>query len=76
MTLPDLGPGLFWTYAYTATSFVLSVVSPDFDVDGDVDAADLVKWQVGFGLTGSAAHTQGDADGDQDVDGGDFLPVV
>ena len=39
----------------------------DFDNDGDVDGADLTKWEMDFGGPGS------DADGDGDSDGSDFL---
>jgi hypothetical protein len=45
----------------------------DFQEDGDVDAADLGLWKTGFGLGGRATHMQGDADGDSDADGRDFL---
>lgn len=45
----------------------------DFDEDGDVDSADLGNWKGGFGTVGTATHLQGDADGDQDADGRDFL---
>lgn len=45
----------------------------DFDEDGDVDDADLVAWQNGYGLGGAAEHWDGDANGDGDVDGRDFL---
>lgn len=56
----------------------LIVVEPlppiaDFDGDLDVDAADLVKWNDGFGTAAGATRILGDADGDFDVDGGDFL---
>jgi autotransporter-associated beta strand protein len=45
----------------------------DFNEDGTVDAADLTLWQGGYGAEGAATHGQGDADGDLDVDGEDFL---
>ena len=45
----------------------------DFDEDGDVDDVDLGLWEAGYGLTGSAAHIDGDANGDMNVDGADFL---
>ncbi|MBA3484004.1 MAG: hypothetical protein H0T51_19545 [Pirellulales bacterium] len=48
-------------------------LSGDFDENGVVDLADLTKWRVGFGTTGTATHMDGDADADGDVDGGDFL---
>ena len=38
-----------------------------------VDSADLNAWKVGFGTSGNAARIEGDADGDRDVDGEDFL---
>lgn len=38
-----------------------------------VDASDLHLWHANFGLHGSATHMQGNADGDLDVDGSDFL---
>ncbi|MBA3484501.1 MAG: hypothetical protein H0T51_22080 [Pirellulales bacterium] len=43
----------------------------DFDMDGDVDGADLLRWKEGFGR--AHRREQGDADGDLDVDGADFL---
>jgi hypothetical protein len=50
-----------------------SVTSGDFNEDGYVGAADLTAWATGFGTPSGATHLQGDADGDSDVDGGDFL---
>jgi glucose/arabinose dehydrogenase len=44
----------------------------DFDQNDVVNAADLAIWRTGFGAT-YAMHVQGDADGDFDVDGADFL---
>lgn len=44
-----------------------TIAAADFDLDGDVDREDLVRWQTDFGGPGS------DADGDGDSDGGDFL---
>jgi hypothetical protein len=38
-----------------------------------VDGVDLATWKTGFGATDSASHIQGDADGNRDVDGTDFL---
>ncbi len=76
--LPELGPGLVWDDAQLYTAGVLKIASTnflasDFDLDGDVDGADLALWKGGFGTTNDATRLQGDADGDQDVDGGDFL---
>lgn len=42
----------------------------DFDDDGDVDGADLLIWQRGFGTGTTSA--QGNADGDGDVDAADL----
>lgn len=75
--LPTLGGGLKWDLDYAATSLTLSVVngglSADFNGDGVVNAADLAKWKLGFGKTTGAEPADGDADGDFDVDGNDFL---
>lgn len=72
----ELKPGLFWDVEYSTTNVVLFVREPfeaDFDEDGDVDDADLVLWEAGYGLAGSALHHDGDADDDGDVDGNDLL---
>ena len=47
-------------------------IAGDFNGDGSVNGADLSEWQGGFDTTIAATHAQGDADGDHDVDGGDF----
>ena len=44
----------------------------DFNEDGVVTAADLVAWRLGVGQA-PATHKTGNADGDADVDGADFL---
>ncbi len=78
VVLPQLGPGLNWDLMYLANEVLLSVSAvpvsapADFDVDGDVDAADLAVWQSNFGLA-TAMRSQGDADRDGVVDGADFL---
>ena len=46
--------------------------SGDFDGDGDVDGADFLSWQRGFGLTGGATSGDGDGNGDGKVDGLDL----
>ncbi|MCG8450092.1 MAG: matrixin family metalloprotease [Pirellulales bacterium] len=56
--------------AFGAIEYLLSA---DFDEDGDVDADDLADWRSGFGKTGNATHADGDANGDRNVDGSDFL---
>lgn len=58
---------------YNAWIQVANPDAADFDEDGDVDSADLVAWQNGYGMSGSAEHYHGDTDGDSDVDGGDYL---
>jgi hypothetical protein len=55
------------------SNFQADFAPADFDEDGDVDGADLVKWKAGYGADGDANHMAGDADGDKDVDGNDFL---
>jgi hypothetical protein len=54
--------------AFTATP----LASGDFNGDGVVDGADLVKWQVGLGKVANAAKKDGDADLDGDVDAADL----
>ena len=49
------------------------LVLGDFNGNSVVDADDLASWKTGFGTTGNATCTQGDADCDHDVDGADFL---
>jgi len=46
--------------------------SADFDADGDVDGADFLQWQRGFGLVGTATLGDGDSDADGDVTGDDL----
>ena len=48
-------------------------VSADFDSNGNVDGADFLAWQRGFGaVTPNATRSDGDADNDADVDGDDL----
>jgi hypothetical protein len=46
-------------------------LAADFDEDGDVDGDDLTRCRSGF--RAGTTHMQGNADGDPDVDGADFL---
>jgi hypothetical protein len=55
----------------TSLTLTAEPASADFDNDGAVDADDLTRWKNGFGVDSS--HMQGDANGDGNVDGGDFL---
>jgi fibronectin-binding autotransporter adhesin len=68
--MPD---GLAFHINYLANAVQLQVVneplfSADFDEDGDVDPTDLAIWKGAFNL-----NQLGDADGDNDSDGADFL---
>jgi hypothetical protein len=45
----------------------------DFDGNGEVNGADLIRWQSNFGTNAGADRAMGDADRDGDVDGRDFL---
>ncbi len=45
----------------------------DFNEDGHVNGLDLANWRANFGRQALSGHTQGDADGDRDVDGADYL---
>jgi hypothetical protein len=59
--------------AYSVSTLVLrSAADGDFNLDGEVDGDDLVRWRSGFG-EGDAAFSDGDNDRDGDVDGHDFL---
>jgi hypothetical protein len=66
-------PGLAFHIEYLSNAVQLQVVnepffSADFDDDGDVDPTDLAIWRGAFDL-----NQLGDADGDNDSDGNDFL---
>jgi hypothetical protein len=68
--MPD---GLSFHINYLPNAVQLQVVntpffSADFDDDGDVDPTDLAIWDGAFDL-----NQLGDADGDNDSDGNDFL---
>jgi hypothetical protein len=54
--------------AFAAVIPIAPDLPGDFNVDGNVDAADLAQWQGDFGLNGDS-----DADNDGDSDGADFL---
>jgi hypothetical protein len=54
--------------AYFDNFRVLDGIPADFDNDGDIDSADLGSWRTAYGLT-----SVGNADGDGDSDGNDFL---
>ncbi len=52
--------------------YVSTGLPADFDVDGDVDGADFLSWQRGFGITTGATKGQGDADGNGAVNAADL----
>jgi hypothetical protein len=53
-------------------SRLIDGVLGDVNTDGEVDEEDLGLWRAGF-RTANAVRRQGDADGDHNVDGEDFL---
>jgi hypothetical protein len=71
----DFGP---YSLSITGPGAV-TVVEPSAVLPGDfteneiVNVDDLLAWKDGFGDPPPASHLQGDADGDLDVDGNDFL---
>ena len=68
------GPDAAWfTAAISRPELLLRFVIADFDSNGMVNAADLVKWRQGSGIAGGASQSQGDANADGRVDAGDFL---
>jgi T5SS/PEP-CTERM-associated repeat protein len=71
LMLPPLPAGLGWRLDPGGATLFLNVVNElagDFNADGVVDGADLLRWKSNFG-TGLG----GDADRDGDSDGNDFL---
>ena len=46
--------------------------SADFDIDGDVDGVDFLRWQRGFGRVADALRSDGNSDDDGDVDASDL----
>ena len=79
---PDLGFQGRDEFSYTAFDFtqesaaatvaIIVGESGDFDADGDVDGADFLRWQRGFGTATGASLTLGDSDFDGDVDAQDL----
>ncbi|QDS98162.1 choice-of-anchor Q domain-containing protein [Adhaeretor mobilis] len=60
------------TILVTVTN-VVEVGDADFDNDDDIDGADFLAWQRGFGTEApNATKSDGDADNDTDVDGNDL----
>jgi len=73
--LNDLGQLLFQATFTDGDSglFLFNPLEADFNFDGQVDIGDLLVLEAGFGASSGASQMQGDSDGDQDVDGADFL---
>lgn len=56
ISLPSLSPGLAWNRSQLYTTGTLKVgYEGDFDLDGDVDGADLLVWQRGGSPTPNSA---------------------
>jgi cyclophilin family peptidyl-prolyl cis-trans isomerase len=72
INLPQLGLGLVWNYAQTATAVTLTIEAADFDRDGIVSASDYILWKKNRGATGVPIFTRGDGDGDGNVDNDDY----
>lgn len=53
--------------------FAIDDPNADFDADNDVDGADFLAWQRGFGKAVDVAPADGDANGDGHVNGDDLL---
>ncbi|QDS97872.1 CotH kinase family protein [Adhaeretor mobilis] len=62
-----------WVFMSIPTPGEANTAAGDFDSDGDVDGADRVIWEGGFGTSAGAQLDEGDSDSDGDVDGNDFL---
>ena len=64
----------FTTDTFSTSAFAENLVaaessfSADFDEDNDVDGADFLTWQLGFGITSGSSLEQGDANGDGAID--------
>ena len=63
----------FWQFETGFLSTPGPSLEADFDSSNTVDGADLTIWQTGYGLSGTAVKSDGDANADMDVDGSDFL---
>jgi hypothetical protein len=66
-------PGCCDFFNYKFDAFAHLAPYADFNVDGRVDRADLDVLMANIGKRAEASFEHGDADGDSDVDGDDFL---
>lgn len=78
LNLPTLGAGLDWqinpgAIAVSLNVVAASVIAADFDNSTTVDAADLAIWNSGYGDNLNIIRTDGDANENGTVEGGDFL---
>jgi len=81
---PFAGPGggrlaLMADFSFANPDTFVTVIEPlppedaNFNDDLAVDDVDLSIWEQNFGIASGATNMIGDADGDEDVDGHDFL---
>lgn len=68
----NISPLLTGTGLLQVSTIAAPANNADFDNDGDVDGADFLTWQRGFGLTGQPNKSTGDANGDGNVNGLDL----
>lgn len=78
LNLPSLDAGLDWqinpgAIAVSLNVVAASVIAADFDNSTTVDAADLAIWNGGYGDNLNIIRTDGDANENGTVEGGDFL---
>jgi hypothetical protein len=66
-------PGCCDFFKYRFDAFAYQLPYPDFNLDGMVDRADMDTLMSNIGMQGSATLEHGDANGDGNVDGHDFL---
>lgn len=66
-------PGDTSAYQYRFDALAYRAPFADFNLDGMVDDGDAHVLMANLGTFGQATFEQGDADGDGDVDGNDFL---
>lgn len=62
----------FDNFTVFAAPAVIANDDADFDDDGDVDGVDFLTLQRGFGLTGQTDKSNGDANGDGDINAVDL----
>ena len=67
LTTNDVGAGFSFDLLFGNSTFG----SADFDTDGDIDGADFLTWQRGFGV--GTTKVQGDANADSAVNGSDLV---